>query len=73
MKSLDIIPKNIEEENILNEQGQTLVEFILLLVVIMGISTLYMRTINSNMGNYWEAMANTLMSDVPDAENIRIR
>jgi Flp pilus assembly pilin Flp len=54
----------LEEEILLNQEGQTLVEFVLLLVVIMTISFTYMSTVNRGIADYWVAMGNTLLIDV---------
>jgi Flp pilus assembly pilin Flp len=53
-----------EEEKFLNEDGQTLVEFVLLLIVIMTISFTYMSAVNRGIADYWVAMGNTLLIDV---------
>lgn len=58
------INEQLEEENMLNEQGQTLVEFVLLLLIIMSISYGYMAIINRGIADYWLGMGNTLLIDV---------
>lgn len=61
----DIIVNELEEdENLLDEQGQTLVEFVLLLLVIMSMSFAYMSVVNRGIADYWVAMGNTLLIDV---------
>ncbi|MGZ3790652.1 MAG: hypothetical protein ACXVCE_16975 [Bacteriovorax sp.] len=45
------------KENILQDQkGQTFVEFILLLVLLISISFSFMRGFNSLIGSRWEVM-----------------
>lgn len=73
MKSLAIVPEITKEENLLKQNGQTLVEFVMLLAIIMIISLAYMKTVNSGIGKYWESMGNTLMSDVPNSKKLELR
>ncbi len=47
----------------LNRRGQTLVEFILLLVVIMTISLLFMKVVNSNLAIYWKFIVTKVVGD----------
>ena len=72
-----IINKSInqtKDTNILkNEQGQTLVEFVLLLACILIVSMVFMKTINGNMARYWTAMANTLLIDVEGKQKLKLR
>ena len=74
MKNESNIPNLNENENVLNnESGQTFVEFVLLLLMVMLISFSFMKAINGGMGKYWTAMANTLMKDVPNAQRLELR
>lgn len=55
---------NIENKIIKNNQnGQSLVEYALLLFSVMVISLLFMRSINSGVANYWVALANLILDD----------
>ena len=56
-----------------SEQGQTLVEFVLLLASILIVSMVFMKTINGNMARYWTAMANTLLIDVEGKQKLKLR
>jgi len=51
------------DELIANQKGQSLVEFVLLLSVIMLISLLFLKLINTNIANYWQAMGTVLLED----------
>ena len=74
MKSDSNITNFNENENILNnEKGQTFLEFVLLLMMIMLMSFGYMKIINTGIGKYWTSMANTLLIDVPDAKKLKLR
>lgn len=70
-----IINTQIQEEvNILkNQQGQSLVEFMLLLVSILLLSMTFMKVVNGNLGKYWISMANTLMIDVEGNQKLKLR
>jgi hypothetical protein len=43
--------------------GQTLVEFMLLLFIIVFISTFFMKIVNSNIANYWLAFVSIVIDD----------
>jgi len=47
----------------LNRRGQTLVEFILLMVVIIGVSMLFMKLVNSNIAIYWKFIVTKVVGD----------
>lgn len=46
-----------------NQNGQSLVEFILLLTSILIISLGFLKAVNGGMGNQWKAMATILLED----------
>ena len=75
MNDESIVTNTDEEENILNENGQTLVEFVLLLLVIMSISFAYMSIVNRGIADYWQAMGNILLKDVktPNKPKLELR
>jgi len=59
-------------EKILKDQtGQTLVEFILLLLGIFIISFGFMATMNSNISDRWRAIAQIILDDKTQTLNIR--
>lgn len=74
MENYSNIPNLNENENILNnEQGQTFLEFVMLLMMIMFMSFGFMKAINGGVAKYWESMGNTLMKDVPNAQKLKLR
>ncbi|MFT6633070.1 MAG: Flp pilus assembly pilin Flp [Bacteriovoracaceae bacterium] len=50
-------------KKIKDQSGQTLVEFVLLLLAIVVISTTFMTQINGYIANRWEAVANVILDD----------
>lgn len=49
----------------LGEKGQTIVEFVLLLSVVTGLSYGFVAIMNKNLGRYWEYSANLIVNDRP--------
>lgn len=49
-----------------NQRGQSIVEFVLLLVVISGISWMFVAFMNRNLARYWEYSANLIINDRPN-------
>jgi uncharacterized protein (UPF0333 family) len=59
------------KEKILKDQkGQTFIEFILLLVLLMTISFSFMRGFNSHIGSRWEFMLKIIAS--PNSNDVSI-
>lgn len=56
-----------------NEQGQSLVEFVLLLASILLVSMVFMKIVNGNIGKYWTAMGQTLLLDVEGGQKLNLR
>ena len=54
-----------------DQSGQTLVEFVLLLLGIVIISTTFMSQINGYIANRWEAMANVILDDPKQTIKLR--
>ena len=50
-------------------KGQTLVEFILLLFIIVFISTFFMKLVNHNIAAYWKYFVSVVVDD----KTVRIR
>lgn len=64
----------IENKGILKDQrGQTLVEFVLVLLSILIVSMVFMKIVNGNVAKYWTAMANTLLIDVEGNQKLKLR
>ena len=47
----------------LNQKGQTLVEFVLLLAVVSSLSYGFVSLMNRNIGTYWEHCVNLVIND----------
>jgi Flp pilus assembly pilin Flp len=64
----------VENKVILKDQrGQTLVEFVLVLLSILIVSMVFMKIVNGNVAKYWTAMANTLLIDVEGNQKLKLR
>ncbi len=73
MEIKETIHDEIEHEKLLDESGQTLVEFVLLLLIVMSISFVYMSVVNRGIADYWQAMGNILLKDVPQKQSLKLR
>ncbi len=71
MKSRKLFPEN-KFWKLLSQKGQSLVEFILLLVVISGISYGFVAFMNRNLARYWEYSANLIINDKPGVNTVRL-
>ena len=47
----------------INQKGQTLVEFVLLLAVVSSISYAFVSTMNTFVGKYWTHCVNLVIND----------
>lgn len=56
-----------------NEKGQAIVEFVLLLLVIAGLSYGFVAVMNNNLGRYWEYFANLVVDDKPGTKSVRLK
>lgn len=65
------LKKNTNHLN--NQNGQTLVEFIMLLASIVLVSMIFMKIVNGNIAKYWSSMANTLLIDVEGNQKLELR
>lgn len=63
MKSWKLLPKRLNEK--LGKKGQTIVEFVLLLAVVTGLSFGFVAVMNKNLARYWEYSANLIVNDKP--------
>lgn len=54
------------------QKGQTLVEFVLLLAVISGLSFGFVSIMNRNIGAYWEHCVNTVVNDSSTVKTLKI-
>ena len=46
-----------------NERGQSLVEFVLLLTIVMILSLTFLKLVNGKVADYWLAMGKMLVED----------
>lgn len=53
----------VRDKNILDQKGQTLVEFILLLSVLMLTSLIFLSTVNTGTGTLWLNVVKALIED----------
>jgi len=70
------ITDNNEQEPILkNESGQSFLEFVLLISVIMLISMGFLKGVNTGISKYWHAMGQTLVYDYhkTDTKKLKLR
>ena len=58
-----LIYTQVRDVIMLDEKGQTLVEFILLLSVLMLTSLIFLSTVNSGTAALWQAAAKILVED----------
>ncbi len=52
------------------QKGQALVEFILLLVVLSGISFAFVGFMNRSLSRYWEYSVNLIIDDKPGTKTV---
>jgi hypothetical protein len=55
----------------IQQRGQAIVEFVLLLVVISGISYGFVTFMTRNIGRYWTYYANLVVDDKPGTKSLR--
>ena len=66
--------KDLSDKNSLvisKEEGQTLIEFLLLLASIVTVAYSFMRIMNTNIADDWQRMAQLLLED--EAQVLEIR
>lgn len=55
------------------EKGQSFVEFILLMLMIIMISFNFMKIVNTNLGKTWVKMVNVVIKDTnPEASSVKL-
>jgi competence protein ComGC len=69
-KRLPISKLNVKQW--LNQRGQSLVEFVLLLAVISMLSYAFVAVMNRNIGNYWQHAVNLIINDRPGITTAKI-
>ncbi|MGE3608827.1 MAG: hypothetical protein AB7I27_04495 [Bacteriovoracaceae bacterium] len=56
-----------------NNKGQSLVEFVLLLLVISSISWGFVALMNRSLAQYWEYYANLVINDRPGTKSVNLK
>jgi hypothetical protein len=57
---------------LLNRRGQSIVEFVLLLAVISGLSYGFVAIMNKNLAAYWQYSANLIIDDKPGTKTVKL-
>jgi hypothetical protein len=52
------------------QKGQALVEFILLLVILSGVSFTFVAFMNRSLSRYWEYSVNLIIDDKPGTKTV---
>lgn len=67
MKTWKLLPQNkfLKALRKHGKRGQSIVEFVLLLAVITGVSFGFVAIMNGNIARYWEYSANLVVNDKP--------
>ena len=60
---LFIVFKNCPNKKFNSESGQSFVEFVLLMLVIISISYGYVAMVHTNLGTHWEKMVNVVINN----------
>ncbi len=55
--------KNKKSFVILDQKGQSFIEFVLLMLIVVGLSYGYMKIVNGNLAKRWEKMVNVVIND----------
>lgn len=55
------------------QKGQALVEFILLLVVLSGVSFVFITFMNRSLSRYWEYSVNLIIDDKPGTKTVEFQ
>lgn len=53
----------LNDKVIIGERGQSLVEFVLLLTIVMILSLTFLKLVNGKVADYWLAMGKMLVED----------
>ena len=71
MKRWKLLPFNFKKKP--NQKGQSLIEFVLLLTVISGISFMFVSLMNKNITRYWEYAVNLVIDDRPGTKTAKLK
>jgi Flp pilus assembly pilin Flp len=74
MKPRKLLPQNkFLRLLVKSERGQSIVEFVLLLAVITGLSYGFVAMMNNNLAKYWQYAANLVVDDKPGTKTVKLR
>jgi hypothetical protein len=71
MKRWKVLPFNLLKR--VGQKGQSLIEFVLLLTVISGISFMFVSLMNKNITRYWEYAVNLVIDDKPGTKTATLK
>ncbi len=71
MKRWKVLPFNLLKQ--VGQKGQSLIEFVLLLTVISGISFMFVSLMNKNITRYWEYAVNLVIDDKPGTKTATLK
>lgn len=57
------LSSTINNRELLNSKGQTLVEFVFMLAIIMTMSMLFMKLLNGNIATFWRFFVTQIVRD----------
>lgn len=72
MKSWKILTQSRFYQD-LNERGQSIIEFVLLLSVVTALSYGFVFMMNKNLANFWQYAANLIVDDKPGTKTVKIK
>lgn len=74
MKSWKFIPRKFKAafKKVMNSRGQTILEFMLLLLVLTTVSYGFVALVNMRIASYWEYAVNIIVYDKP-VKTIKIK
>ena len=55
------------------QKGQAIIEFVLLLAVLTGITYGFVYFMNRNLAKYWEYSANLIINDKPGEKTVQLK
>lgn len=73
MKPWKLIPYLKFKKLLKRQQGQSIVEFVLLLLVVTSISYAFVGIVNRNIAIYWEYSVNLIINDKPGEKTVNFK
>jgi hypothetical protein len=66
-KSTKFFP--LRKVKLLDQKGQSFIEFVLLMLMVIGLSYGYMKIVNGNLGKKWSSMVTVIVNDNFDSKD----